>query len=124
MVNEDAANGWLDATFRAVAYTGPSDVYAALFDDHPDSGGAEISGDGYARVAITFDPASGGEIESGPAVEFPAAQDDWGEVKYIALYDSQTGGDRIVPAQATPTVDVLAGMVYRIKQGGYVVTVP
>ncbi len=124
MVNTDVANGWLNATFRGETYTGPATIWAALFDDNPDNGGVEVTGPGYARVQVSFSPASGGEIENSQVFEFPPASGAWGEVKYIAFFDAQTGGDRLLPAEAMPVVDVVAGMVYRVPVGGAVVKVP
>ena len=71
-----------------------SGAYLALHTADPTDAGTtgELSGDGYARQAITFDTASGGATTSTDAQEFTATA-DWAEVTHFSLWDASTSGN-------------------------------
>lgn len=81
-------------------YTRLATVYLALFTAAPNEtgGGTEVSGSGYARLAITnnatnFPAASGGQKTNGTALTFPAASGgSWGTVSHWALMSASSGG--------------------------------
>lgn len=68
--------------------------YVALFTSDPTDAdtGDEVSGPGYAREAVTFSAASGGQRTSDSEVNF-AATGYWGIVTHIGIYDASTGGN-------------------------------
>lgn len=75
----------------------PATVYLALFSVicTDSSFGTELSGDAYARVAITnndtnFPAAASGSKSNGVAIEFPEATADWDEALGWALLDHIT----------------------------------
>src|SRR5262245_53019967 len=84
---------------RGVAMpSAPSVLYLALFT----AGGAELSGDGYARIAIDPDDwatisEGGGFVttENDAVITSDEATDDWLEVTQFRLYDSPTGGNAL-----------------------------
>lgn len=81
-------------------YTRLATVYLALFTAAPNEtgGGTEVSGSGYARLAITnnatnFPAASGGQKTNGTALTFPAASGgSWGAVSHWAIMSASSGG--------------------------------
>lgn len=71
--------------------------YIALFTTAPDdegSGGIEVSGGGYSRVAhSSWNTAAGGTKTNNGAISFGDPSADWGTVEAICLYDAASGGN-------------------------------
>ncbi len=95
------ANEILDHVLGGGDYSRPATVYCALYTTLPDadgSGGTEVTGGSYARVAITnngtnFPAAAAGQKSNGAAITFPAPSADWGAVVGAALLDASSGGN-------------------------------
>ncbi|MCG5533105.1 hypothetical protein LRF89_06575 [Halorhodospira sp. 9621] len=69
--------------------------YVAVFN-----GTSEVSASGYARKPVTFSapesaPGGGRRVRNSSAVEFDEPQANWGTVDAAAIYDSETGGNRL-----------------------------
>lgn len=81
----------------------PATVYMALYSAAPTdaSAGTELTGNGYARVAITnnttnFPAASGGTKQNGTTITFPAATGaNWARATGWQLLDASTAGNRL-----------------------------
>jgi len=69
---------------------GTSGGFVALFNGDPSGAGNEISGGTYARQSVTWNAASGGNLDSSnvPTFDVPAGA----TVNYIAVYSASTGG--------------------------------
>lgn len=83
---------------RGINVTGFS-PYIALYTGDPSANGAELSGSGYARLALTFDEpeeqVSGQmEIKNTNSAQ-SAASTGWGTWAYTVIMDAQTGGARV-----------------------------
>lgn len=103
------ADSILNHVFRDTSYTQPANVYIALNSVMPaddGTGGTELSGTGYARVAIATTnaawtaPAAGTgnkrKIDNAAAVDFGTAGSDWApsgspNVGYT-VWDASSGG--------------------------------
>ena len=100
----------LNGYFRDTAMTSPTNVYVALYSTMPNdagTGGTELSGTGYARVAIpttnaAWDaPAAGSGtvrfIQNAAAVDFGTAGSDWAPSGTPAvgfgLWDASSSGN-------------------------------
>lgn len=118
----------LDAVFGGVTLTIPATVYFGLFLSMPDDTGAsgnEVSGNGYARVAVANTTTSfpgattSATVTSkwnGVAITFP--QDttaDWGQVIGIGAWDASSSGNLLWVADITP---------YRTVQVNDTVSIP
>jgi hypothetical protein len=97
-------------------YTRPATVYAALFTSGPTDagGGTEVSGSGYARVAITnnltnWPAASGGTKANGTAISFPSASGSWGTVTHFAIFDATSGGNMLLHGALSASKTVGSG---------------
>lgn len=105
--------------------TRPTAWYVGLFTSDPtDTGaaGTEVSGNGYARTAVTFS-VTGDTASNTAGVEFPAATGgDWGTVSHIGLMDASTGGNMILSAALTASKAISDGDVFRIPTGDLDVT--
>lgn len=83
-------------------------LYVSLHDADPSTSGAnELSGGAYARVAVTWNSASGGALDSSnqPLVNVPAGA----TVAYVGLWDAASGGNFQDAKQVTSEVYSAAG---------------
>lgn len=106
----------LDHVFGAAAYTAPDTLHVALFTVAPSDtgGGTEVSGGGYARVAVTNNPtnfpaASGGAKANGTDVTFPTATASWGTVVAFGIFDASSGGNLLAWATLTTNKTIGSG---------------
>lgn len=79
---------------RGVDLAALATVYLALFD----AAGAELSGNGYARKAVTandtnFPTESNRQISNGVAIDFDAASGAWSDIYRAKLMDASSGGN-------------------------------
>ena len=108
----------LDHTFRNVAYTSPSAVYLALYTTAPTDagGGTELSGNAYARQAVTF-AVSGTSptlATNSSAIEYPTATASWGTIVAVGVFDSSSSGNLLAWADLTSSRSVGSGDIFRI----------
>jgi len=93
-----------------------------LFTSNPgETGGTEISGNGYARKAVTF-TVSGDTATNGGAVEFDAATGSWGTISHVAIFDAASGGAQIAYAALTVSKAIDTGDILRFPAGDVDVT--
>jgi hypothetical protein len=83
---------------------------------------AEVSGGGYARVAVanntTNFPATSNDTKSnGTDITFPIATADWGQIALVTIWDASTGGNAWFWATLLVFRDVLSGDQLRIPAG-------
>ncbi len=115
-------NGLLDHVLGGPNYTRPATLYLGLLTANPATAADEVTGSGYARVAITnnatnFPAAFAGVKTCQGAGAFAAAGEDWGVVKAWGLWDASSGGNlvgwgpaaRLAPAHTGATVRLSAG---------------
>lgn len=85
-----------------MAFTGqPGD------DGDPDT--HEVVGDGYERVEVILsEPNPGSTLASGGQITFPVAQASWGQVNYLGLSATKTGGTVLIhdPLSGSPVIGI------------------
>lgn len=104
-----------DHLFRNASYTSPTTVYAALFDGTASTANleagtltGEISGNDYARTAITFGAPTDGLGANSGAVTFPPANGgNWGTITYMAIMDSSGSGVNVLMYTALDSTVVI-----------------
>lgn len=112
-------NKLIDHVFRGQNYTPPATLHIGLFTVAPTDavGGTEVSGGGYARVAVTSSLANwagtqsagsttasngtSGTTSNNAAITFPAPTANWGTVVAFGIFDAATGGNLLVYANLT-----------------------
>lgn len=116
-------NKILDHVLGTAAYTAPT-PYLALFTSDPGETGnlsGEVSGGGYARVAISgkMSAASGGTSSNSSALTFPTATADWGTITHAAIVDSGTvgAGNVLYYMALTTTKTILNGDTAQFAAG-------
>lgn len=89
------ANELLDHSLGTGAYTAPTQVYVALFSTVLTKAGTgtELSGNGYARVAVDFGAAASRVASNSAEVLFTASGGAWDEVLFVGYYDALTTGN-------------------------------
>ena len=118
-------NKLLDHILATTAYTAPSNVYLGLSiaSMGENAGGTELSGNGYARVSVAFDAASGGTTDNTAVVDFPACTgSNWGAVAYWSIWDASTGGNMLLHGAFTSAKTIEVNDVLRVAAGDLDIT--
>ena len=78
-------------------------VYAGLFTT-----GGEVNKASYERMPISFTAPVNGQIVNSASVLFPDAQEIWGDIARIGIFDAQVGGNLLFidTAQEVKTVGI------------------
>jgi hypothetical protein len=117
-------NEILDHILGTGAYTMPTTVYVGLstgsFND--DNSGTELTGNGYARVSISFGAASSGTASNDAAVEFSAATGSWGTVSHFGLFDASSSGNLLIHGALTASKVIESGDILKIAIGDMDIT--
>jgi hypothetical protein len=106
--------------FTTGSVTRPTAWYIGLFTDNPDEAGAgtEISGNGYARKAVTF-TVSGNNASNSSAIDFDAATGSWGTITHAAIFDAASSGNMIAYGSLTTSKAVTTGDILRLASGEF-----
>ena len=117
-------NALINATLRNTSYTSPTTVYLGLYTSDPTDAdsGTEVTGNGYARQAITFGAPSNGVTTNTAAIEFPQATGSWGTVTHIGIEDALTGGNLLYHSPLDASKTIATGDVFRVAIGSLSVT--
>ena len=109
---------------RGTSITAPAKVYLALYANNPgDTGaeGTEVSYTGYARQEITFSTpaeyASGLAIQNVDEITFAECPTNYGNVTYIGVLDSATGGNMLLYGQLDVALNLQNGVTPIFRAG-------
>lgn len=132
---DHAENRITDWLHRGQAWPLPPSWHIALFTSPPNDagGGVEVSGGGYARVAVprtlaawsgtqgpgSTTPSTGtsGQASNNNPIDFPTATSAWGTVTHYAVFDAATGGNMILYGPLASPVTVNAGGSFSFAPG-------
>lgn len=117
-------NALVNAVLRNTSYTSPANVYLALYTTDPTDAdsGTEVSGNAYARQAITFGAPSDGVTTNSAAIEFPQATGSWGTVAYVGIRDASSAGNLLFHTPLDASKTIATGDVFRVAAGSLSVT--
>lgn len=108
-----AKNLIVNGVFRGQAVTLPSNIYVGLYTAAPTDagGGTEVSGNAYARQAVTYGAPTDGVAEN-TEITFPTPTGSWGTVTHFGLFDAASGGnllawDALSASRAVATDDTV-----------------
>ena len=124
-LSDYAENKVLDVLGANATFTAPSAVYLGLstgsFND--DGSGTEISGNNYARVAVSFGSATSGTMSNDAAIEFAAATGSgFGTVSHWGLFDAASSGNLLVHGSFSASKAIASGDVLKIAVGDLDIT--
>lgn len=109
-------NAILDHVLRATAFSAPLTTYVGLLTAAPSDtgGGTEVTGNAYARVAVTSGVAAwkstngttsgastgtNGTTSNAAAINFPTpTPSGWGTVTHFGIFDAATAGNLLIYA--------------------------
>ena len=117
----------LDQIVGKTDYTMPT-AYIALFVGNPGetgAGGAEISGNNYARVSTAggdWNAAVSGSIDNANDITFPQASGSWGTIDYFAIYDAATTGNLLAYGALDTSKAIGNGDTPKFAAGALVIT--
>lgn len=101
-------NALLNQLFRGSSYSFPGTLYVGLYTAAPTDagGGTEVSGNSYARVAVTVNTSNwanstAGATSNSNAITFPQASGSWGTVVALGIFDASTSGNLLAWADLT-----------------------
>ena len=124
----------LDHVFGKTAYTAPATVYIGLWttagsltDASDGTAATEVTGGGYARVAVTnnttnWPNAASGSKSSGAAFDFGTASGNLGTINQMAVLDASSGGNILAWADLTAAKTVNSGDTYKFNSGDLTIT--
>ena len=98
----------LDGTYLALSTADPLD---------DGTGFAEISGNGYARPAITFAPAAAGAKSNSALLSFTAAGGNWPQATHVAIMSAVTAGTQRWHGSLSAAKTLLDGETLEIPVG-------
>lgn len=109
---------------RNTALTSPTTVYLAVHTADPTETGAtdEVSGNNYARKAITFGAPSNGVFTSNADVVFDQASGSWGTITHCTIWDAVSGGNCLYVGTLTASRSVPTGSILTFASGDVTVT--
>lgn len=112
-------NKLLDHTLRNINYTPATQVYLGLFTSDPgeDNIGTEVSGGAYARKGVTFNAAASGIVTNNTDILFDIATANWGNVSYVAIFDSITAGNMLYYGALTTAKTINSSDQLKIVSG-------
>lgn len=88
-----------------------------------DASGTELTGNGYTRVLVAFDAASGGASDNTAVIDFPACvTSDWGSIGFWSIWDASTGGNMLLHGSFAVAKTIQVSDVLRIAAGDLDVT--
>lgn len=86
---------------------GASGGFISLHSADPGiTGASELSGNGYARQAVTWNAATGQHITNSAPVSFGPASADWTAATYVGLWTLASGGAFVAGAALDAPVTV------------------
>ena len=107
--------------------TRPTAWYVALYTAAPSDsgGGTEVSGNNYAREAVTFAAATspGGTTSNTGAVTFTASGGNWGSITHIGIHDAVSGGNLLWHGAMTASKTVNDGDTLEFSIGNIDLTI-
>lgn len=120
-----AENLVLDWLLTEESVSRPSAWYVALHTGDPGEAGSanELSGNGYARQAVTFAVAADGATENEDQLTFgPNTDSNWGTVSHVSVWDNETSGNCLFKGALSSSVSINVGDSLVIGAGNLQIT--
>tara|TARA_B100000767_G_C19362348_1_gene368338 strand:- start:54 stop:440 length:387 start_codon:yes stop_codon:yes gene_type:complete len=114
------ADRLVKATVGNVAWTTPEKVYLALYTADPTKAGFssnEVLAPSYNRQEITFTPPLDGVSVNASQIDFNTATSNWGNVGWVSITDSSSGGFMLYFAGLDDPKTILSGDQFKIDAG-------
>lgn len=93
-----------------------SSAYIALFNEN-----TEINQASYKRMLATFVQPTNGQTSNNADVLFPIANENWGNVTHIGIFDATSGGNLLFKSQAEFVKNIDISSQYKIPKNYLIV---
>lgn len=111
-------------------YTSPANLYIGLHTSDPTDtySSGEVSGNAYARTAVSFNAASQPSTgftfaDNSATVTFPTASGgNWGTITHLSIWDASTSGNMLFHGALTATKVVNDGDTFQIQAGNLTIS--
>ena len=111
-------------------FTSPANLFISLHTSSPTDTytSGEISGNAYARTAVTFNAASQPSTgltfaDNSATVTFPTASGgNWGTISHIGIWDNSTSGNLLFHGALTANRTVNDGDTFQIQAGSLTIS--
>jgi hypothetical protein len=112
---------------KTLSWSATPTYYVALYTTDPTDagGGTEVSGTGYARVALacslanwsgtqsvgstTASSGTAGRVSNNATIDFGTAGGSWGTVTHMAIHDASSGGNLLIHKQLASSRTITLG---------------
>lgn len=91
-------------------------VFVALFNNS-----TEIAQASYVRQPATFNTPSNGQTSNSADIIFPIANENWGNVTHIAIFDAAAGGNMLFKSIAEFEKTIEVSSQYKIPKNYLIV---
>jgi hypothetical protein len=126
-------NKVLDHVLRNTAYSQPSGLWLALFNNTSTNTAVNLeagtltdetstSGTAYARQTVTFAASSSGTAATSATVTFPAATANFGTITHVAIMDAETSGNVLFWGAVTTPKTIETGDTFQVTSGNLTVS--
>ena len=114
------ADKLINTTVRGETFTTPVNAYLALYTEDPTKAGDssnEVNQASYNRQDVTFTEPEDGVSTNANQVDWNTATSDWGNVGWISIMDSASGGSMLYFKALDNPKQVLSGDQIKIDAG-------
>ena len=112
------ANRLVKATVGNVSWTTPNKVFLALYTEDPTKAGSsagEVNQASYNRQEVTFDiNGTDGVTTNANQIDWNTATSNWGNVGWISIMDSASGGFMLYFKALDNAKEILSGDQFKI----------
>jgi hypothetical protein len=126
-------NKVLDHVLRNTAYTQPSGLWLALFNNTSGNAATNLeagtltdetstSGTAYVRKTVAFSASSSGTAATSATVTFDAATADWGTITHVAVMDASTSGNVLFWGAVTTSKTIQTGDTFQVTGGNLTIS--
>lgn len=91
-------------------------VYVALFN-----GNVEINQASYVRQPVAFNVPANGQTSNNTDILFPIANENWGNVTHIGIFDAKVAGNLLFKSQAEFEKNIEISSQYKIPKNYLIV---
>ena len=105
------------ATVGTIAWATPDKVYLALYTEDPTKAGFssnEVNQASYNRQEITFTLPDDGVATNANQIDFNTATSNWGNVGWVGVMDSATGGFMLYFKKLDNAKEILTGDQFKV----------
>jgi hypothetical protein len=109
----------INTLLRGEPFTPPTEVFMGLLLSTPTAirPGAEVANVDYVRQPMEIADAVDGRVELSKEVRFPRAEQPWGRIEAVAIYDAEEDGEMLVWSAIAEPKPIGTGDAFSVPVG-------